>query len=148
MCEISDKLKLCTCKKDVSKLKYTWHYYRFVGNKEGLIYGEIMAPFHLEEKLEAQNLKTLTALLNDGNIFDVEISPKPKDRLRLVFDLSVDEKDSSLLTYEFKYTAGRWKPCESEPFYHENYMKQVAKGKIVDGFTNLSMDGVTQTGIL
>ena len=133
MCEISDKLKLCTCKKDVSKLKYTWQYYRYVGNKESFIVGEIMMPVDLEPALEEHNRELLTRLLNDGNVFDFEVTPKFRDRLVLHCDLSHEKEDEKFLVYEFLFVKGHWKFSEAGPFFIEENMKQIAHGKIENG---------------
>ncbi len=133
MCEISDKLKLCTCNKGVSKLKYTWEYYRYVGNKGFYIEGEIMMPVDLEPELEAHNRELLTRLLNDGNVFDFEVTPKFRDRLVLHFDLSHEKEDEKFLVYEFLFVKGHWKFSEAGPFFIEENMKQIAHGKIENG---------------
>lgn len=133
MCEISDKLKLCTCNKGVSKLNYTWEYYRYVGNKGIYTMGEIMMPFSLEPALEEHNRELLTRLLNDGNVFDFEVTPKFRDRLVLHFDLSDEKDDDKLLTYEFLFVKGIWKFSKADPFYIENNMKHITGGKIENG---------------
>ena len=133
MCEISDKLKLCTCKTNVSGLKNTWTYYKYKGPGETNMMGEPIMPVELDPALEKANIELLQQLLNDGNVFDFEITPKYRDRLELSFDLSDGKEDRKMLFYEFVYRKGAWQPARWEPFYHQNNMNEASHGKVVNG---------------
>lgn len=133
MCTISDKLKLCTCNTQIDKLKNTWVYHRHTGHRKSFTCGEMIVPVNLDPEIELSNRERLTKMLNDGNVFDVEITPKYRDRLLLSFNLSESNKRDKMLYYEFTYGKRGWKPSHYDSFYYEDFMKLLYSGKVVNG---------------
>lgn len=110
MCTISNKLKLCTCStKDVTRLKNYWVLHRFVKGKNDIIVGETIMPYFNPLVNIKLNEKTILALLNEGNIFDVTMELKDKDRLHLAFTFEGNEEHNN---YGFEFKNGKWKKLE------------------------------------
>jgi hypothetical protein len=131
MCEVSDKLKLCTCSSDISKLKYYWVFYRYVGDKLESIMGEPIMPVAINPETDLLNQQLLAKLLNDGNVFDFELNPRAKDRLLLAFNIAKGKKDESWLHYGFEYKRKKWTGCEYDSFDWENQLEEEKFGKIL-----------------
>ena len=102
MCEVSDKLKLCTCSSDISKLKYYWVFYRYAGNKLENMIGEPIMPVAINPETDILNIQLIGKLLNDGNVFDFELTPKTKDRLLLAFNIAKGKEDKGGWFYGLK----------------------------------------------
>ena len=107
MCRLSDKLKLCTCGTEVHKLKNYWVFHRFTKGQFINVVGEVMLPAYTDPSDHAYNKQLLPKLLNEGNIFDVELRPKNRDRLQLSFATT-----QANLDYGFEFRAGKWKEIE------------------------------------
>jgi len=58
-----------------------------------------MLPSNLTREQLLYNNTLLATMLNEQNVFDIALTPKPKDRLLLVFD-----NDS----YGFRFKKGKW----------------------------------------
>lgn len=72
MCEVSDKLKLCTCRtKGVEQLKHYWILKRpteqFI-----IVHRDLILPADIGETAHNLDQQTNLKLLNDGNCFDIE----------------------------------------------------------------------------
>jgi len=140
MCQVSDKIKLCSCKtKNVESLKHYWHIKR--KNKDtSYIVGEISMPADIGEENDEINMDIILNQLNTGNIFDKDIEHKSNDILELVFSFKADRERfqnmlpnaGDFLAYAFKYRNGQWKK-----FDYQNWVinfDEVEKGKIVNPF--------------
>jgi len=112
MCEISDKLKLCTCIDKIDELEHFWVLHRFIKGQENFVIGEPMLPNFLDKKTDLKNRNLLLDLLNSGNVFDQPIIPKAKDRLELSFyDGSLEQR----ITYGFVFKKGKWEEEGYDP---------------------------------
>lgn len=130
MCEISDKLKLCTCKaSDVSLLKHYWRLSRPF-NDDSVTLGEIIPPADIGAHTEQLNKGTLARLLNSGHCFDVKMDMQEGDVLILYFSCR-----DSYLAYGFEYKKSKWKFFDSDPF--GNGLMDIKEGKILRPFKRM-----------
>jgi hypothetical protein len=131
MCQVSQQLKLCTCKTtDVTRLKHYWRLCRHNGGTDGIV-GETLLPANIGEAADRLNSKLLLALLNEANCFDVELALQPKDILELHFTCHTEELtmpwEGNFLVYAFVYKNGKWYKGEYDPFGENMDTKQVGK---------------------
>src|SRR5688572_20320503 len=106
MCQVSDKLKLCTCDtQDYQKLKHYWTLHRFIKGKENLLVGEGFFPYFMARALNLINYDTIHSLLNEGTPFDVDLKPLKKDRLCLCFTC---DEEGNRIYYGFQYNGRKW----------------------------------------
>ena len=136
MCEVSDKLKLCTCNSDIIRLKNYWAYYKKAPGKVSFIIGEPMMPAQIDPKVKSFNTKLLKGLLNDGNVFDFELTPEPGDGLLIAFDLAKTGEDCSMMYYAFVYRQNKWTSCAFDTFDWEHRFDQEKYGKITNALKN------------
>ncbi len=108
MCRVSNKLKLCTCNADINTLKNYWVLHRFIKGKKDYIVGELTLPNYLDPEDDGHNRKLLPQLLNERNTWDIDITPKHKDRLLLSFTTEQDRE----FHYGFEYRKSRWVECQ------------------------------------
>jgi hypothetical protein len=110
MCTISQKLKLCTCAStvDVYELDNYWVFYKYGKPKNYIIMGTPFFPYNSNQNVHENNLKQLPILLNEGQVFDVDLQPAKKDRLLL--SIQLDSKNR--FDYGFEYRNGKWKYLE------------------------------------
>jgi len=124
MCELSKKLKLCTCAvASVEHLRHYWVLYRFNKTKDDLVMGQAMLLEEPGKAVQAYNRSLLLERLNEHDAFDINLNPQEGDRLQLKFTCS-DSGVLSILTrnrkikkiiYGYTYRNGRW---IEEPFDH------------------------------
>ena len=133
MCRVSKKLKLCTCNTALSKLKHYWVLHRFSRVKDVAILGEAILPRSLSVEDEWFNRETLLRLLNEGNVFDVDLKPANKDRLLLTFSVAGDVfAGNPRINYGFVYNNGHWHPIEFDVFEWMHHHDEAEFGKIKD----------------
>jgi len=132
MCQVSGKLKLCTCNSNAENLKYYWVYYRRKRSGNEFIMGIPIMPTQIDPETENFNRELLEELLNAGEGFDIELSPKAGDRLMMVFHLTNKREMKNSLIYEFEYKRGKWSGCDWDPFDLENRYSEVLSGKILN----------------
>ena len=114
MCEVSNKLKLCTCKTtSAEKLKHYWIFHRYDKEKNNHILGICIMPYMLDEKVEIKNKASLLIRLNEADAFDVDLAPKNRDRLQLTF--TCPGTDNEQVTYGYSYKKGKWLEEEYDP---------------------------------
>ena len=130
MCQVSGKLKLCTCSSDIDRLKYYWVFYRHNKSKNDFIMGEPIMPAKIDPALNSFNREVLGELLNNGDGFDVPMTAQSKDRLLLAFNISKTVDDEQWLFYEFEFKRGKWKGCDWDPFDLKNRYDEILSGKI------------------
>ena len=134
MCEVSDKLQLCSCAKvDIDNAKHYWVYYRFVKGQEIELMGLTMMPVEIDEKTDLYNRVLLKKLLNEKAVFDKPIRPKKGDMLKLSLHV---KNESQKLTYGFKYTKGKWEEEEYDFFLWAAQHKETKYGKIKNAIKN------------
>jgi len=139
MCNISDKLKLCTCKtKNVEQLKHYWILKRRNGGNNYIV-GQTMLPANIGEKQDRLNANNLQRLLNEGNCFDIKLLQEENDILKLHFTFYADREKylmlpchGNYLAYAFKFKKGKWNKKNYDPF-GEN-LNNIQKGKIKNPF--------------
>ena len=73
MCEISEKLKLCTCNSVDNILDY-WIYYKNESRNNETIIGEVIAPYNFQKESASETSSQLIKMLNQQNCFDFEIN--------------------------------------------------------------------------
>ena len=94
--------------------------------------GEPVIPAFLNPQHEAFNSELLLRLLNEGDVFDIELKPKNNDRLLLSFYVSntMYAGGSNQKDYGFKYDRGKWKAHPFDPFEWERKHDEEKEGKI------------------
>lgn len=135
MCEVSDKLQLCTCAEvDFDSAKHYWIYHRFVKGKKNFVVGQPMLPCFIDEKTDLANRDLLTRLLNENSVFDKPIQPAERDLLELSF--LVGEVNKCRLTYGFKYYRGQWVEEEYDSLVWMWRHEEAKHGKIKNAIKN------------
>ena len=114
MCKVSDKIKLCTCGvNSVDQLKHYWILHRYNKLKNNIIIGEFMLPYMLDEKMLIYNKAMLLNRLSEADAFDLELSPKSKDRLQLTF--TCPDTNEQQITYGYSFKKGKWVEEDFDP---------------------------------
>jgi hypothetical protein len=110
MCNINNKLQLCTCTSevDVYELDNYWVYYKYNKTKSYHILGMPIFPINLDITNHENNLIQLPILLNDGNVFDVAMLHENKDRLQISIQLGEEKSVYNRFDYGFEYRKGKW----------------------------------------
>ena len=142
MCQVSDKIKLCSCKtKDVEQLKHYWVLNR-PKNKDEVMLGDIIPPADIGEQLEKLNIHTLRTQLNNENCYDVVLLHEENDILELHFTCTLQPKTEPMfheygnyLVYAFVFKKGKWRKTSYDPF--GNSLSFVQAGKIKQRFVKL-----------
>ena len=131
MCQVSNKLKLCTCSAtSPDKLKNYWVFHRFIKEKDYQVMGSMVGPYTVDAVTEKHNKETLLKRVNEADAFDINLNPQPKDRLQLNFITSPDRWDC--LTYGFEFIEGKWIEYDYHPFEWEEHHTDESFGKIKD----------------
>jgi hypothetical protein len=128
MCNISDKLKLCTCSDVNTDHSHYWVLYRFVKGKKEMTVGEIIMPAHIEPETDTSNQNLLLTLLNTGNVFDEPVNAVNKDLLLLSFKT----KKGDHINYGFLFRKGCWEGTKYDPFVWENKHEEIKTGEIIN----------------
>lgn len=139
MCEVSDQLKLCSCKtKNVEYLKHYWVLKRHNGENNCLV-GEAILPANIGEDADKVNIRTIGKMLNCGNCFDIELQHQENDILELHFTFHADPAKylmlpchGDYLAYAFVCKNNKWKKTYFDPFGAN--LEDIQKGKIVRPF--------------
>ena len=127
MCEVSDKLKLCSCfKVAFGKARHYWILHRFIKDKFEIVIGLPMLPHFLSVDVDTKNKKLLLSLLNQPDTFDSDITPREGDLLELSF--LCGEKEQRI-TYGFKYKRGKWHEEQFDPLHWMWHHEQELYGK-------------------
>lgn len=125
MCEVSEKIKFCTCKNvDVESLKHFWVLYRFEKDSEKDIMGEPVLPTLYRDANVFWNQAVLEERLNENDAFDFEV--KFRNRDKFVVHLSCGRED---FTYSFIFRNSRWKISDEDPFDIINNYREIMAGK-------------------
>lgn len=125
MCEISEKLKLCTCNSVDNILNY-WIYYKNESRNNETIIGEVVAPYNFQKESAIQTSSQLIKMLNQQNCFDFEINHFENDQLLIQIEI----KQGVIKKYYFKYKLGRWHSMEAGNLYRWNGV-EFLKGNIL-----------------
>lgn len=134
MCEVSDKLQLCTCAKiDFDNAKHYWILHRFVKGQEVEVMGEPVMPYGIDEKIDLENRTLLEKLLKEKSVFDKPIQAKEGDLLELSFQVN---SELERITYGFKYVGGQWSEEEFDVFKRMSHYKEAKHGTIKNAIKN------------
>lgn len=129
MCQVLDKIKFCTCSEPVEELENYWVLHRWVKDKYEYILGLPVMPYSIENPaVDLLNRDTLLKRFNEPDAFDIELQPKPKDRLQLTF--KCDDSMGGYITYGFAWKNGRWIEEEYDYFDWHNSFDEVQYGKL------------------
>lgn len=129
MCKITSKIKFCTCKvTSTENLQNYWCLYRFNKGKNEMIVGEVISPDLLTDLNYEVNKVILEKRLNEEDVFDMELTFKPKDVLEIVCkNIAFGRFD----TYCFVYRNKKWKSSEIDDFELMGRYDTVSFGKIM-----------------
>lgn len=132
MCQVTDKLKLCSCSVDVSTLQNFWVYLRIVPGQDNICIGEVFMPYYLPFNITVNNKKRITRMLNKGNCFDFEMQPMEEDQLHLYFNTKPGY-DSIGVCYSFKFSKTKWSSIITDTFDMMRRYDTYKEGKIENG---------------
>ena len=127
MCKISDKIKFCSCSGNIQKLKQYWILYRYKRDRIHIV-GEVVMSAFIDPNTNAHNILILKKRLNEPDAFDMELSPKERDRLKITF--TIGKPDSSLLCYCFAYRKSKWVQVDHDTFDLMSRFTEIKSGKI------------------
>lgn len=132
MCRVSDKLRLCTCRGNITRARHYWVFQRPGKLNDIHIMGEPVMPAMIDPEDDAFNSEFLLKLLNEGDVFDIDLKPRSKDRLQLSFYVKKPEEgsESDHIHYCFIYKHGKWCKHLYDPFEWEGEPEEKMKGKI------------------
>ncbi|RZJ34740.1 MAG: hypothetical protein EOO51_08410 [Flavobacterium sp.] len=131
MCELSDKIKFCTCAaKSTDSLRHYWILHRFNANKEEFTLGMPNFPDEELYLFDHQANKTkLATRLNEPDAFDFDADFRSKDRFEIV--LNNDSFDDQRVTYYFDYSKGKWRIDNADCYFDTvNNFDEIRFGKI------------------
>lgn len=117
MCEISNDLKLCTCK-NTDNLKNSWELHRYHEDQDVFVVGQPLFPVMITPQ-DLQNRDILLSLLNEKNCFDFAYTPKSKDRLLFILkNINGEHVDyqSEYIFHGFSYNGKKWKHEDFDSF--------------------------------
>ena len=131
MCEISDKIKFCSCTGDVENLKHYWVLHRKAKNLEDIqiCVGTYMMPNEKAQAFLEINSTTLENRLNEADAFDVVLELKNKDILEVVIN-NKSENYEDQINYTFEFKKGKWKTIEYDFFELMNEYEETNSGKM------------------
>jgi hypothetical protein len=131
MCEVSDKIKFCTCSSDVENLKHYWVLHRKSAYSDviEICVGTYMMPNEKAMEFLEINTTTLIKRLNEADAFDIVLELKNKDILEVVIN-NKTEKYEDRITYAFEYKKGKWKSIEYDFFELMNEFEETNSGKM------------------
>lgn len=121
MCKPSDKLQLCTCALTRKLPDNYWVLHRYVGSKNEMVVGEVMAPYFSQEYLSVY--AQLLNHLNDRMCFDKLPDLQVHDIL-IIYLRNKKSHDQ----YAFRYTGKDWEEFELAPFELENFYEEMNEG--------------------
>jgi hypothetical protein len=131
MCELSTKLKLCTCgAASVSELRNYWILYRFDKAQDCIVAGSIVSYDEPSKTVQANNRALLLERLHEADAFDVDLRPREGDRLQLTFTCSEPGGRVKTLYYGYEYKSGRWTEEEYDELSWERKHYQAKFGKV------------------
>lgn len=116
MCQVSDKIKFCTC--DPDHIDFEGNHWIFKTSREydfGMtVIGTYMLPAIGDYMMTQHNKAAVSSRVNDPDAFDVDLHPQEGDRLLVV--VVCHEHFDGAQHLEFEYENGRWESCVYYPF--------------------------------
>ncbi len=148
MCKPNSTVHFCTCaslskkplphgdkakvdKAEYEKTQYIWTLYKYLGEKDDLMMGEIVMP--VESLGGEMTSEYLLQQLNSNNRFDFEYSPSEGDNLEVrkeyVYRSLREQHRPELYDYlSFIYRKGKW--VEDYYDFFTDKTRQIKKGKV------------------
>lgn len=107
-------------------------FYRFNKTKDYHVIGIPILPSFISPEDNTFNRALLLRLINEGNVFDIDLRPQNKDRLQLSFyvDKPIKIWESKEIHYGFQYRNGKWLPKDFDSFEWEWKHDEEKSGKI------------------
>ena len=129
MCNISNKIKFCSCLASTpDKLRHYWIVHRFNKNLDEFHIGQPQFPDELFVTDYDLNKEILLNRLNESDAFDFKIHFNAKDKLEISINHAQD--DSQKATYCFKFSKGKWRHAEYDVFELMNHYDELKFGKL------------------
>ncbi|MFM2394667.1 MAG: hypothetical protein RLZZ546_2649 [Bacteroidota bacterium] len=126
MCQISNKIKFCTCKaKDIDKLKNYWALYRYNEDKNVIIVG--LPIFPVEDNFFEINRKTILARLSEADAFDILLNFEHKDKFVVEINTFDQHKRKQ---YAYEFLNDQWMESTANFFELEEDFDQITFGKL------------------
>jgi hypothetical protein len=130
MCKVSEKIKFCSCSSPLDKLKHYWVLHRFVAGKHEIVVGQPIFSAEIEESIDNLNKEVLLHRMNEPDAFDVDLGPKPKDRL--LISLRCGDDAYGYIHYGFRYSKnGKWVEEQYDTFEWMWRHEEAQFGKLV-----------------
>ena len=116
MCEVSDKIRFCTCDPEQVDLEANhWIFKTSRAYANGMtVIGSYMLPVIGDDSMLQSNEEIIAQRVNDPDAFDVDLQPRDGDRLLVVVVCREHFDDKQHL--EFEYDNGRWEHQVYYPF--------------------------------
>lgn len=121
MCKVEDEVKFCTCP-ETSAVRSTqhWIFYRHDPSRSNMVIGRVATPARLSPSIDRHNKQTLLACINKPGTFDVDLDPRPGDRLAVTLQCSPQHiepspKRSDVITYGYEWRHGAWVEAPFNP---------------------------------
>jgi hypothetical protein len=117
MCEVSDKIKFCTCAEaeNIEELDSYWVLHKFNPGNDDFLIGMLEPPTAFRDPNFELNQNVILDRLNDGEAFDKPLEFEKKDRLEVVIKLGKEQ-----FFYYFQYRGRKWKAVKEDPFELES----------------------------
>ena len=127
MCEVSDKIKFCTCAdvENIYELDSYWVLHKFNPGDDDVLIGMMQPPTAFRDPNFKPNRNVILDRLNDGEAFDKPFKFEKKDRLEVVIKLNGEQ-----FFYYFKFCGRKWIPIAEDAFELEVDFDVVKKGTI------------------
>ncbi len=131
MCRIANTIKLCTCNvASIAELKHYWVFYRYAKKKDLVMIGEVIMPLAWEDpEVIALNESMLLQRLQEADAFDINLSPKNKDRLLIA--IRVGSQSSDYHNYGFEWQGKKWVSCPYGYFEWTWKHDEIQFGKVI-----------------
>jgi hypothetical protein len=131
MCDVSDKIKFCTCvdgNTDIEDLNHYWVLHRYNKNKDLQVLGMPVLPDHFQPKFE-MNAQLIEHTLNTIDAFDQQLLLEKGDRLEVMLcNNATDIQDP--FYYNFRYTGTAWESIEADCFDLMSRFDEVTSGEV------------------
>ena len=137
MCNISDKIKFCTCISEETKIEELdnyWILYRLKESGLECLIGSFYLPDELAKNFES-NKKEILKRLKDIEAFDIPITFKNEDKLVIYLD-QIRKNDFQDIIYSFTFKNGRWKYTQYDPLELEGSYNEIKSGNFNNLFKN------------
>jgi hypothetical protein len=132
MCEISTKIKFCSCVSDDVDVDQLNHYWTLSKKRKSdlmtYVLGLMMLPTENIDPYYQSNVLTLESRLNEPDAFDFD----PNFKNGYVLDIVINNKSEShqIFNYTFKFSKGKWKHKSYDSYDLINDFYEIGVGKM------------------